>query len=207
MGTEILEDPVSPVPMISDMSSDILSRPLNVGNYGMIYGGAQKNMGPAGVTFIIVKEDILGKVDRAIPSMVDYRTHIGKGSMFNTPPVVCVYTVLQTLKWVQAEGGVAAMEKRNKAKADVLYEELDRNKLFVPVVAEDSRSMMNITFVMKPDYAELEKPFFEFATGKGMVGIKGHRSVGGFRASIYNAMAPEGVQALVDCMKEFEANN
>lgn len=206
-GTEIHEDIHSPVPLVADMSSNVLSRPVDVSKYGIIFGGAQKNMGPAGVTFIIVKEDILGKVDRMLPSMVDYRTHIGKNSMFNTPPVVCVYALLQTLTWVKDQGGVEEMSKRSDAKSGLLYGELDRNKLFVGNVEEEDRSRMNVTFVMKPEYAELEKEFLDFATSRGMVGIKGHRSVGGFRASLYNALALESVQALVDCMKEFEKNH
>jgi phosphoserine aminotransferase len=206
-GTEIHKDIDSPVPLVADMSSDILSRPVDVSKYGLIFGGAQKNMGPAGVTFIIVKDDILGKVNRKLPSMVDYRTHISKDSMFNTPPVVCVYTVLQTLNWVKDQGGVKEMDKRNDAKSKLLYDELDHNKLFVGTVEKEDRSRMNVTFVMKPEYAELEKEFLDFATGRGMVGIKGHRSVGGFRASLYNALPLESVQALVDCMKEFEKSH
>ncbi len=206
-GTEILEDLASPIPLVADMSSDILSRPVDVSKYGLIYAGAQKNMGPAGVTVVVVKEDILGKVERKLPAMVNYKTHFDNTSMYNTPPVVCIYTILETLKWVKAEGGLAAMEKRNTAKANLLYEELERNKLFVGAAEADSRSRMNVTFVMKPEYAELEKPFLEFASSRGMVGLKGHRSVGGFRASLYNALELESVQALVACMKEFEASH
>lgn len=206
-GTEILQDIDSPVPLVSDMSSDILSRPVDVAKYDLIYGGAQKNMGPAGVTFVILKEEVLGKVERPIPSMINYKTHIGKSSMYNTPPVVCVYTTLQTLEWVKAEGGVAEMEKRNIEKAKMLYDELERNKLFTATAEEGSRSRMNVTFVMTPEYAALEKPFLEFVTGRGLIGLKGHRSVGGFRASLYNALAIDGVKALVDAMKEFEAQN
>jgi phosphoserine aminotransferase len=206
-GTEIQEDIDSPVTLVADMSSDILSRPVDVSKYGLIFGGAQKNMGPAGVTFIIIKEDILGNVDRKIPSMINYETHIGKNSMFNTPPVVCVYTTLQTLEWVKAQGGVSAMEKRNAEKSELLYGELEHNKLFKPAVEKDSRSRMNITFVMQPEYAELEKPFLDFTIERGLIGLKGHRSVGGFRASLYNALSVEGVQALVDTMKAFEAQN
>lgn len=204
-GTEIKKDLDSPVPLVADMSSDIFSRQLDVSKYGIIYGGAQKNLAPSGVTFVIVKEELLGKVDRHIPTMLDYRTHIKKESMFNTPPVVPVYAALQTLEWLKNNGGVAAMEKINQEKAQLLYDEIQRNKLFKPTVAkEEDRSLMNVCFVMNEEYAELEKPFFEFATEKGMMGIKGHRSVGGFRASLYNALPKESVQALIDVMKEFE---
>ena len=206
-GTEIREDFDSPVPMIADMSSDILSRPIDVSKYAMIYGGAQKNISMAGVTFVIVKEDALGKVSRQIPTMLDYRTHIDKGSMFNTPPVVPIYSALQTMKWVKAQGGVEEMDRRALQKAKIVYDEIDRNKLFVGTVEPDSRSVMNLCFVMKEEYKELEAEFMAFATEKGMVGIKGHRSVGGFRASCYNAMTVEGCEALVACMKEFEAKH
>lgn len=206
-GTEIRKELDSPVQMVADMSSDILSRPVDVSKYALIYGGAQKNLSMAGVTFVIVKEDALGKVSRQIPTMLDYRTHVDKGSMFNTPPVVPVYTALQTMKWIKAEGGVKAMDAKAKERAEILYSEIDRNKLFRGTVAEEDRSLMNICFVMNDEYKELEGDFFKFATDKGMVGIKGHRSVGGFRASCYNAMSVEGVKALVDAMKEFEANH
>jgi phosphoserine aminotransferase len=203
-GTEIRNDIDCPVPLVADMSSDILSRPIDISNYVLIYGGAQKNLAPAGVTFVIVKNDILGNVDRDIPTMLNYQTHIDKDSMFNTPPVVPVYAALQTLKWLKNNGGIAAMEKRNIEKAQILYDEIDRNKLFVGTVAKEDRSLMNICFVMNEEYKELEKEFFEFATAKGMVGIKGHRSVGGFRASTYNALPKESVEALVATMQEFE---
>ena len=204
-GTEIKEDLDINVPLVADMSSDIFSRPVDVSKYALIYGGAQKNLAPAGVTFVIVKDEILGKVDREIPTMLDYRTHAEKGSMFNTPPVVPVFAALQTLKWIKQQGGVAAMQKMNEAKAAILYNEIDRNPMFKgTVVDKEDRSLMNICFVMSDEYQELEKDFFEFATSKGMSGIKGHRSVGGFRASTYNALPKESVQALVDCMKEFE---
>jgi len=206
-GTEIRKDPDSPVPMISDMSSDILSRPVDVSKYVMIYGGAQKNVSMAGVTFVIVKNDSLGKVSRAIPTMLDYRTHIEKGSMFNTPPVVPIYSALMNMRWVKAQGGVKEMERRALERAEILYTEIDRNKLFRGTVKEEDRSLMNICFVMNDEYAELEKPFFDFATERGMVGIKGHRSVGGFRASTYNAMTIEGCQALVKAMQDFEAQH
>lgn len=203
-GTEILKDPEVSVPLICDMSSDILSRPIDISKYNLIYGGAQKNIAPAGVTFVIVKNEALGKVERYIPTMLKYETHIDGDSMFNTPPVLSIYAAMLTLRWVKAQGGVAEMDRRAQAKADLLYGEIDRNKLFQGTAAKEDRSRMNICFVMTPDYTELEKEFFEFATAKGMVGIKGHRSVGGFRASCYNAMPIESVQALVDCMQEFE---
>lgn len=204
-GTEIRKEFDSPVQMVADMSSDILSRPVDVSKYAIIYGGAQKNLSMAGVTFVIVKEDALGKVSRQIPTMLDYRTHVEKGSMFNTPPVVPVFTALQTMKWIKAQGGVKVMDARAKERAEILYSEIDRNKLFRGTVAEEDRSLMNICFVMNDEYKELEADFMKFATDKGMVGIKGHRSVGGFRASCYNAMSVEGVKALVEAMKEFEA--
>ena len=203
-GTEILTDIDSPVPLVADMSSDIFSRPIDVSKYGLIYGGAQKNLAPAGVTFIIVKDELLGKVSRHIPTMLDYRTHIENGSMFNTPPVLPVYSALETLRWLKVNGGLEAMEKKNIAKAELLYNEIDRNKLFVGTAVKEDRSRMNICFVMNPEYQELEAEFLKFATERGMVGIKGHRSVGGFRASTYNALPIESVQALVDCMQEFE---
>ena len=196
-GTELLKDIDSPIPLIADMSSDIFSRPIDVSKYGMIYGGAQKNLSMAGVTFVIVKEDLLGKVSRPIPTMLDYRTHVKKGSMFNTPPVVPIYCALQNLKWIKAQGGVSVMEKRAKERAEILYAEIDRNKLFKGTAEPDSRSRMNITFVLKDEYQDLQDEFMAFATSKGMVGVKGHRDVGGFRASCYNAMSIEGVQALV----------
>ena len=204
-GTEIRKELDSPVQMVADMSSDILSRPVDVSKYAIIYGGAQKNLSMAGVTFVIVKEDALGKVSRQIPTMLDYRTHVEKGSMFNTPPVVPVFTALQTMKWIKAQGGVKVMDARAKERAEILYSEIDRNKLFRGTVAEEDRSLMNICFVMNDEYKELEADFMKFATDKGMVGIKGHRSVGGFRASCYNAMSVDGVKALVEAMKEFEA--
>ena len=203
-GTELKEDLNSPIPVVADMSSDIFSRPIDVSKYACIYGGAQKNLAPAGLTFVIVKNDALGKVSRYIPTMLSYQTHIDNGSMFNTPPVVPIYAALQTLKWVKAQGGVKEMERRAIEKADLLYNEIDRNKLFVGTAAEEDRSRMNICFVMTPEYKELEADFLKFATERGMVGIKGHRSVGGFRASCYNALPKESVQALIDCMQEFE---
>lgn len=204
-GTEIKEDFDINIPLVADMSSDIFSRPVDISKYAIIYGGAQKNLAPSGVTFAIVKEDALGKVDRAIPTMLDYRTHIEKESMFNTPPVLPVFAALQTLKWLKNNGGIAGMHKKNVEKAQLLYDEIDRNRLFKgTVVNPEDRSLMNICFIMNDEYKELEKEFMEFATSKGMVGIKGHRSVGGFRASTYNALPRESVEALVAAMKEFE---
>lgn len=206
-GTELRKDPDSPVPMVCDMSSDIFSRVFDPTKYEVIYAGAQKNLAPAGVTIVIVKESALGHVSRPIPTMLDYRTHVKKGSMFNTPPVLPIYSALMTLRYYKEQGGVAEMERRDVEKAAILYDAIDRNKLFMGTVAEEDRSIMNVCFVMKPDYAELEKEFLDFATSKGMVGIKGHRSVGGFRASLYNALPKESVEALVAVMKEFEAKH
>ena len=204
-GTEIRKEIDSPIPLIGDMSSDIFSRPVDVSKYDCIYAGAQKNLAMAGVTVIIVKNDKLGRAPRQIPTMLDYRTHGDKGSMFNTPPVVPIYCALETLRWIKKSGGVEAMDKKAIERAKIIYDEIDRNRLFRGTVKEEDRSLMNICFVMNEDFAELEKPFMEFATQKGMVGIKGHRDVGGFRASCYNAMSIEGAEALVACMKEFEA--
>lgn len=207
-GTELKKDPDVRVPLVADMSSDIFSRPLDISKYSLIYGGAQKNLAPAGVTFVILREDILGKVTRPIPTMLDYRTHIKAESMFNTPPVFAVFAAQQTLTWLKQLGGVKVIQKKNIEKATLLYDEIERNKLFVPTVKDpEDRSLMNICFVMAEEYKELEKPFAEFAKSRGMVGIEGHRSVGGFRASTYNALPKESVQALVDVMKEFEKNN
>lgn len=203
-GTEIREDFDSPVPLIADMSSDIMSRPIDVSKYAMIYGGSQKNVGPAGVTFAIIRKDALGKVTRHIPTMLDLGVHIDKGSMFNTPPVFSIYVMNQTLKWVKAQGGVEAIEARDKKKAETLYAEIDRNPLFTGTAAREDRSIMNVCFVMAPGYEDLQDEFLAFAKERGMVGIKGHRSVGGFRASIYNACTQEDVEALVACMREFE---
>lgn len=203
-GTEIRYDMDSPVPLIADMSSDIMSRPVDVSKYALIYGGAQKNVGPAGVAFAIVRKDALGKVSRYIPTMLDYRTHIDGGSMFNTPPVFPIFVMKETLKWLKSIGGVEAINRINVEKAAMLYDEIDRNRLFVGTAASEDRSIMNVCFVMAPGYESLQDEFMEFAKGKGMTGIKGHRSVGGFRASIYNACPVESVKALVECMQEFE---
>ncbi len=206
-GTEIRKDLDVPVPMIADMSSDIFSRPVDVKKYKCIYAGAQKNLAMAGVTIVIVKDDELGKVSRTIPTMLDYRTHVEKGSMFNTPPVVPIYSALETLRWIKKSGGVEEMDRRAKERAEMLYAEIDRNKMFRGTVVPEDRSLMNLCFVMADEYKELEKDFMDFATSQGMVGVKGHRSVGGFRASCYNAQPLEGVKALVACMKEFEAKH
>lgn len=203
-GTEIRKDLDSPIPMIADMSSDILSRPVDVSKYDVIYGGAQKNIAPSGVTFVIIKNDSVGRVSRYIPTMLNYQTHIDGGSMFNTPPVLPIYSAMETLKWVKEEGGVKEMERRAIERADILYSEIDRNKLFKGTVATEDRSLMNLCFVMNDEYKELETEFMDFATARGMVGIKGHRSVGGFRASCYNAMPVESVRELVKCMQDFE---
>lgn len=207
-GTEMHTDIDSPVTLIADMSSDIMSRPVDVKKYGMIYGGAQKNVGPAGVTFVIVRKDILGKLDRNIQTMVDYRTHMAgeerDKSMFNTPPVFPIFVMHETLKWIKNLGGLEAMYKINKEKAALLYNEIDRNSLFMGTAAKEDRSLMNICFVMTEENKELEAEFMTFTKERGMVGIKGHRSVGGFRASTYNSCPMESVQAFVDCMKEFE---
>ena len=203
-GTEYHTDIDSPVNLIADMSSDILSRPVDVTKYAMIYGGAQKNLGPAGVTFAIIREDIVGKVSRALPSMVDYRNHMNNNSMFNTPPVFPVYVVRETLKWIKSIGGVEEIYRRNKEKAELLYAEIDRNPLFRGTAEKEDRSLMNICFVMNPEYEALAPEFMEFAKERGMVGIKGHRLVGGFRASCYNALPKESVEALVATMQEFE---
>ncbi len=204
-GTEYHADLDSPVTLVADMSSDILSRPVDVSKYGLIYGGAQKNLGPAGVTFVIVREDILGKVSRPIPTMLDYRTHIAEGSMFNTPPVFPIFVVGETLKWLKSIGGVPAIQKMNREKAALLYGEIDRNPLFKGTAAVEDRSLMNICFVYNDPYAELDPQLFiDFAKGYGISGIKGHRLVGGFRASTYNALAKESVEVLVQCMQDFE---
>ncbi len=203
-GTEYKEDLDSPVPLIADMSSNILSRPIDVKKYALIYGGAQKNLAPAGVTFVIVRDDMLQKVVRDVPTMVNVNTHVENNSMFNTPPIFPIYVLRETLKWMKAEGGLEEIYRRNKEKAAMLYAEIDRNSLFRPTVAEEDRSLMNICFVMSEGNESLAAEFLEFAKSKGMVGIKGHRLVGGFRASCYNACPKESVEALIACMQEFE---
>ncbi|MFO7658003.1 MAG: 3-phosphoserine/phosphohydroxythreonine transaminase [Bacteroidales bacterium] len=207
-GTEIKKDIDSPVPLVADASSDILSRPMDVSKYALIYGGVQKNLGPSGVAFVIIKDEILGRFERPIPTMLNYKTHIEEKSLYNTPACVTVFACLQTMKWIKQLGGLKVMHKMNVEKASLLYDEIERNKLFVSTVPDvEDRSIMNVTFVMKENYKELEAQFQEFASSKGMIGIKGHRSVGGFRASIYNALPKESVQSLVDAMKEFESKN
>ncbi len=207
-GTEIKKDIDCKVPLIADMSSDIFSRPMDVSKYTLIYGGAQKNLAPAGLTFVIVKNDALGKVDRPIPSMLDYNIHIKGNSMFNTPSCVSIYAALHTLRWYKKLGGVEAMYEINIDKADLIYGEISRNKMFEPnIVNEEDQSIMNATFIMSENYKDKEAAFMEFASSKGIIGIKGHRSVGGFRASIYNAMPIESVRVLTDAMKEFESKN
>lgn len=207
-GTEIRKDPDVKARLVADMSSDIFSRPVDVSKYDIIYAGAQKNLAPAGATIVIVREDALGHVTRAIPTMLNYKTHADKGSMFNTPPVLPIYSALQTLRYYKEVGGIKEMEKRDLAKAAKLYDAIDSSRLFEATVPNhEDRSIMNVCFVLKPEYTELEKAFMDFATSKGIVGIKGHRSVGGFRASLYNALPMESVDVLVETMKEFEAKN
>ena len=203
-GTEMHVIPEVDVPLVADMSSDIFSRPVDVSKFDVVYAGAQKNLAPAGVTVIIVRKDALGKVDRPIPSMLNYQIHINNDSMFNTPPVLPVFSALQTLKWYKELGGISAMQQKNMEKAAILYDEIDRNKLFKGTAAIEDRSLMNVCFVMNDEYVELESAFNQLATANGMVGIKGHRSVGGFRASLYNAMPKSSVEALVETMKAFE---
>ncbi|MBN1416465.1 MAG: 3-phosphoserine/phosphohydroxythreonine transaminase [Bacteroidales bacterium] len=204
-GTEIKKDMDSPIPLIADTSSDILSRPLDISKYGLIYAGAQKNLGPAGVAVTIIRNSMLEKVVRPMPTMFSYKTHVENNSLYNTPPCLAVYACLQTLIWLKELGGVNAIHKINLEKARILYDEIERNQYFVSnVVDAEDRSIMNVTFVMKEEYKDLEAKFQELASSRGLVGIKGHRSVGGFRASIYNAMPLEGIQALVAAMKDFE---
>lgn len=203
-GSEYKTDIDSPVPLIADMSSDILSRPVDVSKYAIIYGGAQKNLAPAGVTFVIIRDDMLQKVVRELPSMVNVNTHVDNDSMFNTPPVFPIYVMNEVLKWLKSIGGVEEIYRRNVEKAEMLYNEIDRNSLFRPTVAKEDRSLMNICFVMAEGKEDLAPEFLEFAKSRGMVGIKGHRLVGGFRASCYNACPKEAVEALIACMQEFE---
>ncbi len=203
-GTEYKCDINSPVPLIADMSSDILSRPIDVSKYALIYGGAQKNLAPAGVSFVIIRDDMLQRVVRPLPTMMNVNTHVENNSMFNTPPVFPIFVMNETLKWIKSLGGVEAMYKLNVEKAKILYDEIERNSLFRPTVAEPDRSLMNICFVMTEGNEDLAAEFLEFAKERGMVGIKGHRLVGGFRASCYNALPKESVETLVACMQEFE---
>ncbi len=204
-GTEYKTDIDSPVPLIADMSSDIMSRPVDVSKYALIYGGAQKNLAPAGVTFVIVRDDMLEKVVRELPTMMNVNTHVANNSMFNTPPVFPIYVMNETLRWLKSLGGIEEIYRRNVEKAELLYGEIDRNSLFRGTVAKEDRSLMNICFVMSEGNEDLAPEFMEFAKERGMVGIKGHRLVGGFRASCYNALPKESVEALVTCMQEFEA--
>ena len=201
-GTEMFTLPVTKVPVVCDMSSDIFSRVIDISQYDLIYAGAQKNIGPAGLTLVIVKDDILGKTGRSIPSMLDYKVHIDGGSMYNTPPVFSIYVAMLNLNWLKSKGGVAEIEKENIAKANALYKEIDRNTLFKGTCAVEDRSRMNVCFVM--ENPELEKSFAKFADDNGFEGLNGHRSVGGFRASMYNALPITSVHALIDLMQTFE---
>lgn len=203
-GTEYKTDINSPVPLIADMSSDILSRPIDVSKYALIYGGAQKNLAPAGVSFVIIRDDMLGRVVRPLPTMMNVNTHVDNDSMFNTPPVFPIFVLRETLKWMKSIGGMDEMYRRNKEKAALLYDEIDRNTMFRGTAAVEDRSLMNICFVMAEGREDLAPEFLEFAQSRGMVGVKGHRLVGGFRASCYNACPKESVEALVACMREFE---
>ncbi|WP_432708959.1 3-phosphoserine/phosphohydroxythreonine transaminase [Pedobacter sp.] len=204
-GTELFAVPETSVPVVCDMSSDIMSRVIDVSKFDLIYAGAQKNIGPAGLTVVIVKDEILGRIDRKIPSMLDYKVHAEAGSMYNTPPVFSIYVAMLNLRWLKAKGGVAEIEKENIIKAKALYTEIDRNSLFKGTCAVEDRSRMNVCFVM--NNPELEKPFLKFAEDNGIEGIKGHRSVGGFRASMYNALASTSVHALIELMQDFEEKN
>lgn len=201
-GTQMKNFPRPKYPLVADMSSELFSRPIDVSQFDLIYGGAQKNMGPAGVTVAIINNDILGNVDREIPGFFDYRNHIKKNSLYNTPPVYPIYMSYLTLKWVEQQGGVKAMKDRNDEKARLMYEEIDRNSLFHGTAAKEDRSVINATFVAKDE--EYERKFLKEATENNIVGIKGHRSVGGFRASMYNALPRESVEALVSLMQDFE---
>ncbi len=204
-GTEIRKDPEVAVPMICDMSSDIFSRPIDWSKYNAVYAGAQKNLAPAGVTLVIVRDEALGHVERQIPTMLDYRTHVKKGSMFNTPPVLPIYSALQTLRYYKELGGLRELERRDLEKAAYLYGAIDDSRMFEGTVTDpEDRSIMNVCFVMKPEYKELEKEFVDFCSARGIVGIKGHRSVGGFRASLYNALPLESVKVLVEAMNDFQ---
>jgi len=204
-GTQLKQFPKSAVPMVSDMSSDIFSRKLDVSRFDLIYAGAQKNMGPAGVTLVIVNPAILGRSGRDIPAIFDYRQHIAAGSMYNTPPVFAVYTSMLTLRWLKKKGGLGEIEKENAAKAAALYAEIDRSAMFKGTCATEDRSVMNACFVAES--AELETEFLSFIKERGLVGLKGHRSVGGFRASLYNALPMSSVHVLVEAMQEFEAQH
>jgi len=201
-GTQIKEYPNTKVPFVTDMSSDIFSKSFDVSKHDLIYAGAQKNLGPAGTTLVIVKKDIINKVNRQIPSMLKYQTHIDKDSSFNTPPAFPIYVSMLSLRWLENNGGISFIQKKNEEKAALLYAEIDRNELFYGSVANEDRSLMNVCFL--PKDKEHTAGFISKAGEAGCVGIAGHRSVGGFRASIYNAMSKEGVQKLIDVMKEWE---
>lgn len=203
-GTELRNDPESPIPLVADMSSDIFSRPVDVSKYDLIYAGAQKNIAPAGVTLVIVKDSALGNAPRQIPTMLNYATHVNKGSMFNTPPVLPIYSALQTLKYYKELGGISKLQLADEEKAAILYDTIDNSRMFEGTAQADARSIMNVCFVMAPEYKELEQAFIDFATERGIVGIKGHRDVGGFRASLYNALPLESVRVLTETMKDFE---
>lgn len=202
-GTQMKSFPESPVPLVCDMSSDILSRKVDVSKFALIYAGAQKNMGPAGVTVVIIRKDILGKVTRQIPSMMNYKVHIEKETMFNTPPVFPIFSMLQNLKWVKKMGGVDEMQRRAAARADLLYAEIDSNPLFRGNVEKEDRSQMNVCFVLTDE--SLEEKFNAAWKAAGISGIKGHRSAGGYRASMYNALPLESVEALVGVMRTFNS--
>jgi len=207
-GSEIHEDWTCKAPLIADMSSDILSRKVDVKKYAMIYGGAQKNMGPAGVTFVIIRNDMLEKLaDRPIPTMLKYQTHVDGDSMYNTPPCINIFALRETLYWVKEMGGLDAMNKLADQRANAVYGAIDSSKMFRGTVAKEDRSRMNIVFVLEEQYKHLEEDFVKFASSKGCVGLKGHRSVGGFRASTYNACNMDDVNALIAAMKEFEKAN
>lgn len=203
-GTQLAAYPETDVPLVCDMSSDMFSRPIPVDRFGIIYAGAQKNLGPAGVTLVIVRKELLGKVDRQIPTMLNYNTHIEKGSTFNTPPVFPIFVMMLTLRWIKAQGGLTAVAKMNEEKAALLYKEIDENPMFAGTVTDKAdRSKMNVTFVMADAYKELEGDFLNACKAAGCMSVKGHRSVGGFRASIYNAMPKAGVETLVKVMQDF----
>ena len=201
-GTQIKDFPECDIPMVCDMSSDIFSRTIDFSKFDLIYAGAQKNMGPAGTTLVVVREDVLGKVSRKIPSMMDYKVHISKGSMFNTPPVFPVYTSMLNLEWLKNKGGIAAIEKENEKKAQLIYSEIDLNPLFDGFAAKADRSTMNATFTLAND--DLKDSFDSMCLEAGINGLNGHRSVGGYRASMYNALTLESVQVLVEIMSELE---
>lgn len=204
-GSQLHKFPKSPVPLVCDMSSDFLSRPFDPTQFGLIYAGAQKNLGPAGVTVVIVREDMLGTVNRHLPSMLDYRTFIKENSLYNTPPVFPIYVSMLTLRWIKKSGGLKAMQRKARTKGNVLYNEIDSNPLFGGTVAKEDRSLMNACFVMEDKYAALEDEFMKICKANGLVGLKGHRSVGGFRASMYNAMPKASVEVLAQLMREFAA--